>query len=97
MQGLQPFEAVAIWVVFGIAIVGLLYALVLRSQIMREDKGTEKMQEVWNENQRNGTVMKGFEESLEFLQTDYVDLYLIHWPVKKKYNATWKVIEEIYR
>ena len=51
----------------------------------------------WNENQRNGTVMKGFEESLKLLQTDYVDLYLIHWPVKKKYNATWKVIEEIYR
>jgi K(+)-stimulated pyrophosphate-energized sodium pump len=48
MQGLQPFEAIAIWAVFGIAIVGLLYAIFLRSQIMREDKGTEKMQEVWN-------------------------------------------------
>ncbi|MDD2923451.1 MAG: sodium/proton-translocating pyrophosphatase, partial [Anaerolineales bacterium] len=48
MQGLQPFEAVAIWVVFGVAIIGLLYAVFLRSQILREDKGTEKMQEVWN-------------------------------------------------
>jgi len=48
MQGLQAFEAVAIWAVFGVAIVGLLYALLLRTQIMREDKGTEKMQEVWN-------------------------------------------------
>jgi len=48
MQGLQPFEAVAIWAVFGIAILGLLYALFLRSQILREDKGTEKMQEVWH-------------------------------------------------
>ena len=52
---------------------------------------------VWNENQRNGTVMEGFEESLELLQTDYVDLYLIHWPVKERYNKTWKVMEEIYR
>jgi len=51
----------------------------------------------WNENQRKGTVMEGFEESLKLLQTDYVDLYLIHWPVKGKYNATWKVMEEIYR
>jgi methylglyoxal/glyoxal reductase len=50
----------------------------------------------WNENQRNGTVMKGFEESLKLLRTDYVDLYLIHWPVKLKYTQTWKVIEEIY-
>ncbi|MBI5823167.1 MAG: sodium-translocating pyrophosphatase [Chloroflexi bacterium] len=48
MQGLQNFEAVAIWVVFGVAIVGLLYAIFLRNQILREDKGTEKMQEVWN-------------------------------------------------
>jgi K(+)-stimulated pyrophosphate-energized sodium pump len=48
MQGLQPFEAVAIWAVFGVAILGLLYAVFLRSQILQEDKGTEQMQEVWN-------------------------------------------------
>jgi K(+)-stimulated pyrophosphate-energized sodium pump len=47
MHGLQPFEAVAIWAVFGVAILGLLYAIFLRNQILREDKGTEKMQEVW--------------------------------------------------
>jgi K(+)-stimulated pyrophosphate-energized sodium pump len=47
MPGLTSLEAIAIWTVFGIAIIGLLYALVLRSQILREDKGTEKMQEVW--------------------------------------------------
>ena len=48
MHGLQPFEAYAIWAVLGTAIIGLLYAVFLRSQIMREDKGTAKMQEVWN-------------------------------------------------
>jgi K(+)-stimulated pyrophosphate-energized sodium pump len=47
MQGLSTFEQIAIWCVLGIAIVGLAYAWFLRSQIMREDKGTEKMQEVW--------------------------------------------------
>ena len=45
---LLTLETIAIWAVFGIAIVGLLYAVFLRSQILREDKGTEKMQEVWN-------------------------------------------------
>jgi len=40
-------EAAAIWVVFGIAILGLFYANFLRIQILREDKGTAKMQEVW--------------------------------------------------
>lgn len=47
-MGLAPQEMIAIWAVFGIAILGLLYAVFLRSQILREDKGTEKMQEVWN-------------------------------------------------
>ena len=47
MQGLTSAEAIAIWVVFGIAILGLLYANLLRRQILREDKGTAKMQEVW--------------------------------------------------
>ena len=48
MQGLTPFEQIAIWSVLSIAILGLLYAILLRSQILREDKGDAKMQEVWN-------------------------------------------------
>lgn len=48
MQGLTSLEAIAIWAVFGVAILGLLYAIFLRSQILREDKGTPQMQEVWN-------------------------------------------------
>jgi TRAP-type uncharacterized transport system fused permease subunit len=48
MHGLTTIEAAAIWAVFAVAILGLLYAIFLRSQILREDKGTEKMQEVWN-------------------------------------------------
>jgi K(+)-stimulated pyrophosphate-energized sodium pump len=47
MQGLTTYEAWAIWVVFGIALLGLAYAAFLRRQILREDKGTEKMQQVW--------------------------------------------------
>jgi len=47
-MGLTPLETAAIWAVFGVALLGLAYAVFLRSQIMREDKGTPKMQEVWN-------------------------------------------------
>jgi methylglyoxal/glyoxal reductase len=46
---------------------------------------------------RQGTQMKGFERSLSLLQGDYVDLYLIHWPVSGKNRETWKVMEEIYK
>jgi K(+)-stimulated pyrophosphate-energized sodium pump len=48
MHGLNPFEQIAIWSVLGVAILGLLYAVFLRSQILREDKGTDEMQQVWN-------------------------------------------------
>ena len=42
------FEVVSIWSVLFIAILGLGYAFMLRFQIMRHDKGTPRMQEVWN-------------------------------------------------
>lgn len=46
-MGLTNFEQIAIWAVFAVAWLGLGYAIFLRSQILNEDKGTEKMQEVW--------------------------------------------------
>jgi diketogulonate reductase-like aldo/keto reductase len=36
---------------------------------------------IWNENIEEDNIKKSFEESLEKLQTDYVDLLLLHWPV----------------
>ena len=47
MQELTNFEQIAIYAVLGIAILGLGYAIFLRAQILREDKGTARMQEVW--------------------------------------------------
>ncbi len=44
----SPFEIVAIWSVLFIAFLGLAYALFLRRQILRKEKGTSKMQEVWD-------------------------------------------------
>ncbi len=42
------FEVCAIWSVLGVAILGLGYAFMLKVQIMKKDKGTPAMQEVWN-------------------------------------------------
>jgi len=40
--------------------------------------------------------IKGFENSLKLLQLDYVDLYLVHWPIAGKTLAAWKDLEMIY-
>jgi K(+)-stimulated pyrophosphate-energized sodium pump len=47
-MGLTPFETISVWVVLGIAIIGLLYAILLRRQVLAQDKGTAKMIEVWD-------------------------------------------------
>ena len=52
---------------------------------------------VWNDDQRAKRTLAAFEESLKRLQTDYVDLYLVHWPVADCYLETWRVMEEIYQ
>jgi diketogulonate reductase-like aldo/keto reductase len=50
---------------------------------------------VWNSDIRNGTVKSAFERSLRNLQSGYIDLYLLHWPVEGKEEA-WKVLENLY-
>lgn len=51
---------------------------------------------VWNADQGYDSTLKAFDTSLEKLKTDYLDLYLIHWPVKGKYKETWRALEKLY-
>ena len=51
---------------------------------------------VWNTDQGYSSTLQAFEDSLEKLQTDYLDLYLIHWPKGAKSVETWKALEELY-
>ena len=51
---------------------------------------------VWNSDQGYDNTIKAFHRSLEELGFDYLDLYLIHWPVKGKYKETYKALETLY-
>lgn len=50
---------------------------------------------IWNTAQRIGDIEDSFNRSLERLGLDYVDLYLIHWPVPGCFCDTWKAMEKL--
>ena len=52
---------------------------------------------VWNSDQGYESTLKAFEVSRKKLGLEYVDLYLIHWPVKGRYVDTWRALEKLYR
>jgi diketogulonate reductase-like aldo/keto reductase len=58
----------------------------ITTKLFNDDHGGEKAQ-------------RAFAASLERLETDYVDLYLIHWPVpsEDRYVETWQALEEFHR
>jgi diketogulonate reductase-like aldo/keto reductase len=51
---------------------------------------------VWNSDQGCEKTLAAFEASLKRLGMAYVDLYLVHWPVKELYKETWRALEAIY-
>ena len=52
---------------------------------------------VWNSDQGYEKTLRAFDKSLSLLKFDYLDLYLVHWPVKGKFIDTWRALEELYR
>jgi len=52
---------------------------------------------VWNSDQGYDSTLKAFEKSMEKLQLDNLDLYLVHWPVRGKYKETWRALETLYK
>ncbi len=49
-----------------------------------------------NKSQFSNDVEAEFYENLKKLKTDYVDLYLLHWPVPDRYLQSWNVLERLY-
>jgi methylglyoxal/glyoxal reductase len=53
---------------------------------------------VWNDDVRQGhdAVLRAIDASLRRLEMEYVDLYLVHWPVKGRFTEAWRALEKLY-
>jgi len=49
---------------------------------------------LWNDDIRQRNLQGAFDASLERLGLDYLDLYLIHWPVENRYEA-WDFLTDL--
>lgn len=52
---------------------------------------------VWNADLGYDSTIAAYETSLKKLGLEYLDLYLIHWPVEDKYKEAWKALEALYK
>ncbi|WP_210507029.1 aldo/keto reductase [Naasia sp. SYSU D00057] len=70
-------------------------AAIAASGIARDDLYVTT--KLWNSNHKRDKALAAFDQSLERLGLDFVDLYLIHWPVPMygEYVEAWKALEEI--
>ncbi|MEY7972166.1 aldo/keto reductase [Saccharomonospora xinjiangensis] len=69
---------------------------VAESDLAREDLFVTT--KLWNDHQGYDSTLAAFDESMARLGLDYIDLYLIHWPVPSKdaYVETWKAMQRLH-
>lgn len=64
------------------------------SKVRRED--IFLVTKLWNDDHGYENTLKAFNKSLENLQVEYIDLYLIHWPNRLN-TETWRAFEYLYK
>lgn len=52
---------------------------------------------LWNNDHGYDSAIIAFERSIELMSLDYIDLYLIHWPVRAVRRESWRALEMLYK
>lgn len=72
----------------------------IREAIQEENISREDLfitSKVWNSDLGYESTLAAYETSLQKLGLEYLDLYLIHWPVEEKYKEAWRALETLYK
>ncbi|MCR8635192.1 aldo/keto reductase [Paenibacillus radicis (ex Xue et al. 2023)] len=72
-----------------------IHEAIVETRIAREDLFITS--KVWNADLGYESTLAAYETSLNKLGLDYLDLYLIHWPVEGKYTESWRALETLYK
>ena len=51
---------------------------------------------LWNNDQGYDKALRAFDASLRRLRLEYIDLYLIHWPVPELRLESWRALEQLF-
>lgn len=52
---------------------------------------------LYNDDHGYESALSAFEKSFQKLNLEYIDLYLIHWPLENLRNESWKALQKIYK
>ncbi|MDQ0429288.1 diketogulonate reductase-like aldo/keto reductase [Planomicrobium stackebrandtii] len=72
----------------------------IREGLEKADISREELfvtSKVWNSDLGYEETLAAYETSLKKLGLDYLDLYLIHWPVEGKFKDAWRALETLYK
>ena len=70
--------------------------MISERKFTRSDLYISDKVDAWQMQETNGHIQKYLYNALEKMNLDYIDQYLIHWPIPEYFEETWKSMEKLY-
>lgn len=70
--------------------------MINEGKFTRSDLFISDKVDAWQMQETNGQIQKYLYSALKKMNLDYIDQYLIHWPIPEFFEETWKSMEKLY-